>query len=163
MWSTCRIYELVGAQRDAKPCSVETPTACCCNFFLFTATRDRIAVISLTFQPTAIQRVCLRVLVFQHTMYVSTNSNPTHFPAGPCGQTHYVRYTQVHFWHQRFFVLHLMNCPNVMSYVLEISLCTHAQASESTTRHGPFHDYEHHRYLCLNRGESPMISRCRDL
>ena len=81
-----------------KPYSVETPTACCCcNFFFLTATCDRIAVISPTFQPIATQCVCLRVLVLKHTMHVSTDSNPTHFSAGPCGQAHYVRYKQVHF------------------------------------------------------------------
>ena len=81
--------------------------------FLFTlaATCDRIAIISLTFQPTAIQRICLRVLVFKHTMYISTNSNPTHFFAGPCGQKHYVQNKKVNFWHQRSFVFHLMKLP----------------------------------------------------
>ena len=36
--------------------------------------------------------------------------------------------------------------------MLEISLGTHAQAAESTTKHGPFHDYEHHRVAASNGG-----------
>ena len=78
-----------------KTCSGDTSTAC--SFFFLTATCDRIAMISLTFQPTVTRRVCLRVLVFKHAKYVSTNSNPTHFSAGPCGRTHYVLYKQVIF------------------------------------------------------------------
>ena len=101
-----------------QPYSLDTPTACCCHFSRVTARCDQIAIISLTFQPTVIQRACLRVLVFKHAMYVSTNSNPRHFSAGPRGQTHCVRYKQVHFWHQRFLVFHLMNCDNVIRYAL---------------------------------------------
>ena len=35
LWSTYRIYELVCAQRDVKPYSVDTPTVCCYKFFFF--------------------------------------------------------------------------------------------------------------------------------
>ena len=45
-----------------------------------------------------------------------------------------------------------------MPSVLEISSCTHAQAAESTTRHDPVHDYEHHLSLPRSGGESDDIS-----
>ena len=108
-----------------RPYSVDTPTACCCcNFFSLTArTCDRIAIISLTFQPTAvIQRVCLRVLLpcvqAQHVRFNQQQSNAL-FCGSLWSNALCTRlYNQVSFWHERFFVFHLMNCDNVTRYVI---------------------------------------------
>ena len=65
--------------------------------------------ISLTCQPTEIQRVCLRVLVAKHTMYVRLNHKKSNaFVCGslwsntPCMYEVCTKWTRS-FWHRRFF------------------------------------------------------------